>query len=77
MIHALIESCGSNPGALLCLEGQRKPLQKKGNLAWVCVFQAEARGKGLVSRRNSPYKVWETRKGLLGVFEEAASSRVA
>lgn len=77
MIHALIESCGSNPGALLCLEGQRKPLQKRENLAWVCVFQVEARGKGLVSRRNSTYKVWETRKGLLGVFEEAASSRVA
>lgn len=33
MIHALIESCGSNLGALLCLEGQRKPLQKKGNVS--------------------------------------------
>lgn len=52
-------------------------MQKKGNLAWVCVFQVKARGKGLVSRRNSPYKVWETRKGLLGVFEEAARFRVA
>lgn len=77
MTHVLIEFCGSNLGALLCLEGPRKPLQKKGNLAWVCVFQVKARGKGLVSRRNSPYKVWETRKGLLGVFEEAARFRVA
>lgn len=77
VIHALIEFCGSHLGALLCLEEQRKPLQKEGNLAWVCVFQVEARGKGIVSRRNSPYKVWETRKGLLGMSEEAASFRAA
>ena len=77
VIHTLIEFCGSHLGALLCLEEQRKPLQKKGNLAWVCVFQVEAREKGIVNRRNSPYQVWETRKGLLGVFKEPASFRAA
>lgn len=56
---------------------EKNPCRRGENLAWVCVFQVEARGKGLVSRRNSTYKVWETRKGLLGVFEEAASPRVA
>lgn len=54
-----------------------KTLAEEGKFGLGLCFSGGGKREGLVSRRNSPYRVWENRKGLLGVFEEAASFRVA